>query len=670
MRTNKPTRLRNFITTACAGLTLCAAAALAQPANNKPNNNNNNNAPQPRRTVLAVFETAPIDTFLVDAKDANLRDALLMLPKRFAELRTELPDGEEIPAELIAVIDKIMGKGARFSLELDPMNNAQSRFGVHACISLGFPNEAEARAVGKDVDTLWKNAAGRNPPRTTLSKSIPTMQELATPAGNLRWGPRSTPTGWRYEIHFGSPKLDELFASMQGTTLAGVKITPTSQFNFDPAALEPLMTMFAAANPAGGMVAAQLADVGYFGENAISISNTTGFTETSSLSVSRIENARKHADALGLNDTPLTAAQLRIIPADAKFGSIASYSLTSTINQLTRVEESLPPEANVFEILRARVGVDIVSDLINHLGTTGGHYVSDSTGGGGLMSLVAFSSVKDNAKLTATLDKLAGSLNSTIDSLTQAQLRKELRYISINRSIYKNQKLYTLQFRGLPIPLELSLGLTDQWLFITLTPQACMAAIDQATSSDPGFTTNPALTASIPSSRPLVRVAFNDVSRTMRDGYPALTLIGTAITSTVRSPSTDRDPGQVVPTYNQLMKGARARVSITIFDNDAYVTETTADRSTLVNAAASIGELSTFTPILAAAALGVAAVANEQTGGMNPRRFPMPPPPPPANGEGNNNNEPRKGNRPNFSIIPAPWIAKPLSTTQSAELAR
>jgi len=667
MPTRTTTRLRTLITTACAGLSLCAAAALAQPANNK--DKNNNNVPQPRRTVLAVFETAPIDTFLVDAKDANLRAALLMLPKRFAELRTELPDGEQIPKELIAVIEKIMGKGARFSLELDPMNNASSQFGIHTCISLGFPNEAEARAVGKDIETLWKDAAGPNPPRTAISTAIPTMQELATPAGKLRWGPRSTPTGWRYEVHFGSPKLDELFASMQSTTLAGVKLTPTARFNFDPAALEPLMTLFAAANPAGGMVAAQLADAGYFGENAISISNTTGFTETSSLSVTRIENARKHADALGLSDTPLTPAQLRIIPADAKFGSIASYSLASTINQITRLEESLPPEANALEILRAHVGVDIVTDLLNHLGTTGGHYVSDSTGGGGLMSFVAFNAVKDNAKLAATLDKLAGKLNSTVDDLTNANLGKKLRYISIARTNYKNQRLYSLQFRGLPIPLDLSLGLTDQWLFITLTPQACMAAIDQATSSDPGFTTNPAFANAIPTSRPLVRVAFNDVSRTMRDGYPALTIIGSAIANTVRSPSTDRDPGQILPTYNQLMKGARATVSITTFDNDAYVTETTADRSTLVNAAASIGELSTYSPLLAAAALGVAAAANVPTGGMAPRRFPMPPPP--ANNEGNNNNnEPRKGNRPNFSLIPTPWIAAPASTAQPAEPAR
>lgn len=665
MRTTiKPTRLRTLITTTLAGLSLCTAAALAQPANNK-----NNNAPQPRRTVLMSFETAPIDTFLADPKDANLRAAMLMLPKRFAELRTEIDGADEIPKELISVIEKIMGKGARFSLELDPMNNAQSRFGIHTCISLGFPNEADARAVGKDVDTLWKDGAGPNPPRTSISKSIPTMQELATPAGLLRFGPRSTPSGWRYEVHFGSPKLDDLFASMQSTTLAGVKITPISRSSFDPAALEPLMTMFAAANPAGGMVAAQLADAGMFGENAISITNTTGYTESSSLSVTRIENARKHAEALGLSEIPLTAAQLRIIPADAKFGSIASYSLTSTINQITSLEESLPPDANVFEILRARVGVDIVADLLNHLGTTGGHYVSDSTGGGGLLSFVAFNAIKDRTKLAATLDKLAGSLNSSIDSLTQAQLGQKLRYLSIARTNYKNQSLYSLQFRGLPIPLELSLGLTDQWLFITLTPQACMAAIDQATSSDPGFTTNPAFAGAIPTNRPLVRVAFNDVSRTMRDGYPALTLIGTAITNTVRSPSTDRDPGQVVPTYNQLMKGARATVSITTFDKDAYVTETTADRSTLVNAAASIGELSNYTPILAAAAMGIAA-ASEQTGGMNPRRFPMPPPPPPANGEGNNNNEPRKGNRPNFSLIPTPWIAKPLSTTPTAEPTR
>lgn len=626
--------MRGRVVGAVAGLLCCAGVALGQGAGGGGGGAGGKKREQAapaavRRTTLLAFETAPVDLFIVDAKDANLKAALLMLPRRLGELRQELPGGEQIPKELVGVLEKIMGKGARVSLEVDAGKQQQSRFGVHVVVSLGFASEAEARAVGSDVEVLRQIGAGRNGPVVVQSAGYPTMQEYATPAGVVRWGPRQSATGWRYEVHFGSPRVDEQFASMAGMKLGGVQVLPSARAMVDPAALESLVGLAGMMGaPVGPQVAQQMAQAGYFGENALKVVSTSGYSESASVSEMRIENAKKHLDALGMSEATLTAEQLRIIPLDAMFGSISTWSAQAMVAQIAQLEEAMPAGMNPFDIVRRETGVDLMKDVVGEMGSVRGSYAADSTGGAGLLSVVSFVSVKDAAKLRGTMDKLASKANETVAEMIRGATGRPGVYVKVQSFDWRGQKVYALRFPGLPVPIEVCVAVTDQWMFMGLTPQAVMGAIDQAVTKDAGFMASPTLAVGLPKGGAVVSVSFNDVTRTARDGYGLLTLVGSGMGNLVRSPLGDaREPGVMVPTYRALMKNARPTVSIGRFDGDTLVVETTADRSMLVNTAASLGEASVYTPLAVAAigGVGAAVAANEREMPWNARPVPRAP---------------------------------------------
>ena len=94
----------------------------------------------------------------------------------------------------------------------------------------------------------------------------------------------------------------------------------------------------------------------------------------------------------------------------------------------------------------------------------------------------------------------------------------------------------------------------------------------------------------------------------MREGYGALSHIGSAIANAMRSPTDPtREPGLVVPGYNQLAKGVIPRVGFSYWRGEDLVNETHTDRSMLVGAAGALGVIEKIVPIVAVpAAFGVA----------------------------------------------------------------
>jgi hypothetical protein len=62
-----------------------------------------------------------------------------------------------------------------------------------------------------------------------------------------------------------------------------------------------------------------------------------------------------------------------------------------------------------------------------------------------------------------------------------------------------------------------------------------------------------------------------------------VSLLGSALANGVRSPvDPDRDPGLIVPLYNDLKKDVHCRISYTYWKGEDKITETHSDRSTLV----------------------------------------------------------------------------------------
>jgi hypothetical protein len=100
----------------------------------------------------------------------------------------------------------------------------------------------------------------------------------------------------------------------------------------------------------------------------------------------------------------------------------------------------------------------------------------------------------------------------------------------------------------------------------------------------------------------MVSVSFADTRVLLREGYPLMTFASASLSNLVRSrrPGGDREPGLVLPTYSELVRGVRPMVSVGFWDGNDYLTETSSDRSILVNLGSTAGVLSRFTPVVAA----------------------------------------------------------------------
>ena len=97
-----------------------------------------------------------------------------------------------------------------------------------------------------------------------------------------------------------------------------------------------------------------------------------------------------------------------LIPPDAISASIVQSDPSAVLVWLGMASQD--PEMDLIEVIHTFTGVHLEQDMFDHLGTTMGYYTADSTGGGGLMSLVLFVEVVDEAGLAGTLEYVLDTL--------------------------------------------------------------------------------------------------------------------------------------------------------------------------------------------------------------------------------------------------------------------
>lgn len=585
-------------------------------------------AQAPTSEVVLAIEHSGLSSMLVDEKDAALKRALEMLPARLRELPSESPELAQIPMPAIELVISMLESPGRLALTYDAQNQAGGGFGLGLVISVGPMERQEADAMQGRVGALL--AMGQMPAQPVPSEQFDGMSEMYLPFGTVRFGPRQAEEGqWRYELHVGAlHDADAPFAELAGAAAGqlragGEPFTPVvrGELDFGPLAPlgEQLIAMFAAQNPQAAQQLEMLKARGLIGEDAVSVSFACGTTPTRSMSHAVVHGLRQYAAASGVSTKPLSAEALRMIPSDAIVGGVQRVDLSSLHEWVSMALEADPQAAQAMEQAEATTGVDPVDDLLATIGGTFGWYMADSTGGGGLGSLVGFAELKDRAKFAESNGKLVEFANAML-SQSDARGHVALREWNDNGS-----ELYTLTFPGLPIPFEVTYSITGSWLIAGVTPQAVVAASRQAAGSgDAGLVENAAASEALKRRPAVTSISFVDSGRTIRDGYALTSMIGSAVANLVRSPIASRDggaagpagaarePGLIVPPYRDLVEGARPMVSVSYWDGDDLVTESTADRSALVNGAGVIGAASPWFPVVGALIGAAGASAEKQ----------------------------------------------------------
>jgi len=546
-----------------------------------------------------LYEHAPMSAWLVDEKDAGVKQALSMIPARLAELPGEIPD---MPPEIEPIVQlalRTLAQPARLAITYNPDNAAGGFFGYGLTLSVQAKDQGHATQLhGILHAALLEKFQEEGMPAPADSMRFKGMQDVQLPFGLISYGPRESKDGWRFELVVGA--VDNPDAGFDRLPPAPQGMNPIMRGSLHLAALTPGINMartMAGKNlpPEGAEIIAGLEKAGIIGPEAIAVDFITGYTATDTTSIVRVRGAGKYADEWHMTKEPVNAADLAMVPADATMMSIAKGDLSGVSALIDNLAQRGVPVNDFLGEFKNHTGVDLRADIIDSIGGTWGAYMSDSTGGGSLGSGVIFASLKDRTRVLDAHRKLVATAGKHLAE------HKEGMYI--RPTIWKSGdvELMSLRFPGLPVPLEITYAVAGDWFVAGLTPQAVLAASAQALGkSGPGIASNPTFAGAMPKGRNLASVTFVDTPRAAKAGYPFVSMAGSAFANMARSPKGDSDIGLTVPLYAEFMKNVKPTTQFSYWDGEDLVTESHADRSMLVNVAGAMGSGGAFWPLLIA----------------------------------------------------------------------
>lgn len=564
-------------------------------------------APAPARTIIA-FEHASCETFLHSKKDAALLAALKLVPVRITEIMDTPglgPDKDEVPEGIVDLVTRALTGPMRMAVTQQPSPDGGPMPKLGMVLSYPAKDQDDAKLMMNRVENI-RNMAEQHGGGVHVQKSqrFPEMNAIVLPPGTLLYGPRQGKDGWKFEVIFGNvadpdgAMWDSLPKAAGGQTVAARGV-------LDFSAATPIAEML------GGMASMWmpnstefmqgLREAGFVGDQAMSVEMVCGHDSAGCGNTITVHRAGAHAEALGLVKSKVTDADLAIVPGDSVFAHVAKIEPQASWARVNKQFGAMPQFAEVLGHVNGVLGIDVEKDLVSTLGGTSACCMSDTTGGNTLFSAVGFFEIKDPARLAATMDKLSAKANEFL-SHQMAEGGPKPGTIAMTSWVEpsgaaQGVKFTALRFPGLPVPLEPTLAMADRWLVVGFNPQSCTAAAGHAMSvkasgGKGGLGANAAFASATGDRiKDATSVTFIDSASTIRDGYPVLQMLGSALTNFARSPSSSsaRQVAQVVPTLAELRAGVKPIVWTTTWSGDDLVMSSRGDDSILVNAAAVLG---------------------------------------------------------------------------------
>lgn len=542
-------------------------------------------AQQPVEPFL-LFEHEGLDRMLVDERDDGLKHAMTLLPQRISELPDEIPDMDPEVAVFINTVLATVARPARVSIAYNPNTAAYGAFGYGLVVSIDVEDKGDAEHLHAIVNAIIEES---DPPYDIVeSERFALMSEIAHPAARMAYGPREADDGWRYEMVVGSVSDPSAGFEQFAPDPDGIDVVSRVRVDFAglTTGLQFAHAMAGNQDPEmANLLMKKLEQAGLTGENAMAMDVHAGYTDSESVAISRVENANKFWDFLKLRRDAIPSDHYELIPADAYVATAAQLDLRFIEAIMDHAAEFGAPVDEFEREFTKATGLHLRNDILRMFGGTGMYYTSDSTGGGSIMSSVVIMQLTDRNGFLGTHHHLLEMANDAAGQIPFAG-----RYMRLEPWSTAGMEFVSLRFNGLPVPLELTYGIVGQWFVMSPTPQGALAAGFQISGrGGDAITTNPRFKSSIPTDKNLYAFSFIDPDRTLRYGYPLVSMLGSAITNGLRSPAGTRDPGMVVPTYGILARDAKPVSSYCFWDGDTLVSEYHADRSFLVNLATQLG---------------------------------------------------------------------------------
>jgi hypothetical protein len=285
----------------------------------------------------------------------------------------------------------------------------------------------------------------------------------------------------------------------------------------------------------------------------------------------------------------LEVSELALVPRDATWASLGKVNFAGVfeffVDLATDAMAQQGMEGDPVEMLFGMSGFHLRDDLVSLLGETCGMYASDTTGGGSLMSTVMFVALRDAERALETRERLEEMLNGVAALKMQG-------YMQVRASTVDGIEYATMTFPGLPVPVEPTIAITDKWLFVGASKGATIEAVRHARATDrKSLLDHPGLQAQLPGGIAGIQsITFQDGERLVRAGYGALQMFAASLANGVRSRRDGlRDAGEVLPAYNELVRGALSTVSVGRLMGADWVVESRGDASVAVQLATLCG---------------------------------------------------------------------------------
>lgn len=523
---------------------------------------------------LLLFYCAGADALFVDEKDRGLLEALRLVDDRLVELPREL-GGDPIPPDVLPLVARMLEGPMRLRAGIGTEEIAGLPFPFFAQLTLPSADNAGAREISGRIARLME--MGGMPPGDADPNGL-TAMPLPVPAWyGARGDDFVMALGKTVDTapHFGALGLPD-----------GVK--PSMAFRMDYGGIMETVMDVAEMSGEDPSEIQQIVDM--MGLDGLDIRWAMGSDDRRAYSVATMQGyAATMRDMGTLPEAPLSQRAIGAVPMDAVWAYLATSNLQGTVDMvLAMLEEPLRQEGmdDPIEALAQFTGIHLENDIIRHMGSSFGAYTSDSTGGGGLLSLVIFFDLKDAESLGETADRIEEMLNG----IAQAEAEG---YVRTSSWESEGSEFTSLTFPGLPIPFEPTISFTDGFMFVGLTPQATLAAVAQARSGGTNVTHNKRFQYQMAGSTDdLFALSFVETARLLRDGYGVTSLMCSALANATRSPhDPSRSAGMILPPYRELSNGAIASVMTARLSGDDLVQETRSDRSLLVNMTALVGAI-------------------------------------------------------------------------------
>ncbi|MEQ9617477.1 MAG: hypothetical protein RLN60_05520 [Phycisphaerales bacterium] len=547
--------------------------------------------------TMIVVESAGLGELLPSEKDKALRDAIAMIPAKFGEFRATMPELQQIPEFMTDSAFTAISSPWRLAITDKGFDQNAGTPGVGLVMSFRMPNEngkAHADSMHQTISAMMQMSGMPMPIEQSAkynsmsSFTVPFMFPLP-----VNFGPRQAGDGWRYEFHVGAVvDPDSAFADLP----AAGGTNAVMRGKVDLSTFTPFVNMAANMAAIGGpeVVAMfdSLRESGLIGEDAITVDFVSGYQGNKSVGTFTMRGlGHERGVMMGLTDHVISAKDMAAVPADATFAEIKKIDFQTQWNNFrSQMEQFAGPElfTEVLAQFQQMTGFNFETQVLPSLGDTTVFYLSDSTGGSSWLSTVMAVSLKDAETFSSFWNSTTNIANTMIAQETAGQpFGAHIRHFEVNGTPFSQ-----VQFPGLPVPLEPTFSVAGEWLVIGISPQACHAAVDQITSGRRNITANDAFAKATRGMPGSTYMLFIDSERTLRDGYPYVTMLGSMVANFVRENSlegTRQGPGLLVPTYAQLADGVSASVMHSYWDGDDYVTTSVSDSSMLVNIASVLG---------------------------------------------------------------------------------